>query len=165
LPKYEPEVLGVIVAVASHNVECHATENVVHGIILLFAPHGPNGQIREIFWVARETERKFIMSQETVGLVVNGTIEIAPEDREQFVALVQENVAQTQGIPGCIFYTFTADVRNPNLFHNVEAWTNRAALDTHMHSKLMQAAFAEVGKLRVLSRDVTAYTVNGSSKL
>jgi quinol monooxygenase YgiN len=66
------------------------------------------------------------MSQETVGLVVNGTMEIAPEDREKCVALVQENVAQTQGIPGCIFYTFTADVRNPNLFHNVEAWTNRA---------------------------------------
>jgi quinol monooxygenase YgiN len=105
------------------------------------------------------------MSQETVGLVVNGTMEIAPEDREKFAVLVQHNVAQTQGTPGCIFYGFAANVSNPNLFHNIEAWTNRAALDTHMQSKLMQAAFAEVGTLRVLSRDVTAYTVNGSSKL
>lgn len=105
------------------------------------------------------------MSQETVGLVVNGTMEIAPEDHEKFVALVQENVAQTQGVPGCIFYSFTADVRNPNLFHNVEVWTNRTVLDTHMHSKLMQTTFSELGKLRVLSRDITAYTVSGSSKI
>jgi hypothetical protein len=43
------------------------------------------------------------------------------------------------------------NVRNPNQFTT---------------SKPGQiAAFAEVGKLRVLSRDVTVFTVNGSSKL
>ncbi len=92
-------------------------------------------------------------------------MEIAPEDSERFAAIVQQNVAQTVGKPGCIYYTFAADVRNPNLFHNIEAWTNRAALDAHLQSEMMRAAFAKVGKLRVLSRDVTVFTVNGSSKL
>jgi quinol monooxygenase YgiN len=110
-------------------------------------------------------ERNIQVSQGTVGLVINGTMEIGPEDREKFAALVQQNVAQTIGKPGCIYYTFAADVRNPNLFHNIEAWTDRHALDTHLQSEMMQSAFAEVGKLRVLSRDVTVFTVSGSSKL
>lgn len=104
------------------------------------------------------------MSLGTVGLVINGTMEIAPQDREKFVALVQQNVAQTIGKPGCIYYAFASDVRNPNLFHNIEAWTNRAALDAHLQSEMMQTAFAEVRKLGVLSRNVIVFTVNGSSK-
>ena len=101
----------------------------------------------------------------TVGLVVNGTMEIHQDGREKFAALVARNVADSQGVQGCISYTFAADVRNPNVFHNVEAWTDRPALENHMNSALMQAAFAEVRKLRVLSRDVTAYTVSGSIKI
>lgn len=112
-----------------------------------------------------ETEREVIVSQEAVGLVINGTMGVAPEDREKFAALVRHNVAQTVGVPGCIHYAFAADVRNPNLFHNVEAWTDRAALEAHMQSKVMQEAFAEVRKLRLTSRDVTAFTVSGSFKL
>ena len=50
----------------------------------------------------------------------------------------------------------------PNVFHNVEAWTDRSALEKHMNGGLMQAVFAEVKKLRVISRDVTAYSVSGS---
>jgi quinol monooxygenase YgiN len=117
------------------------------------------------FPCGHETEGKFNMSQETIGLVINGTMEIAPEDREKLAALVQQNVVQTVGKPGCIYYAFAADLRNPNLFHNIEAWTNRAALDAHLQSEMMQQAFTEVGKLRVLSRDVTVFTINGSSKL
>jgi len=105
------------------------------------------------------------MSQEIVGLVITGTMEIAPEDRQKFAAHVQQNVAQTVGKPGCIYCAFAADVSNPSLFHNIEAWTNREALDTHLQSEMMQTAFAEVKKLRVLSRDVTVFTVSGSSKL
>lgn len=105
------------------------------------------------------------MLQDAIGLVINGTMEIAPEDREKFSALVQQNVAQTVGKPGCIHYAFAADVRNPNIFHNIEAWANRAALDAHLQSEMMRAAFAEVGRLRVLLRDVTVFTVNSSSKL
>lgn len=105
------------------------------------------------------------MSQDHIGLVVTGTMEIAPEDRARFLALVQRNVEQTRATAGCIAYTFAADVNNPNLFHNIEAWTSRDALNAHMGSDLMRAAFAEAGKLRMLSRDVTAFAVSGSSKL
>ena len=100
-----------------------------------------------------------------IGFVVNGTMEIHPEDREKFVALVSQNVRDSQGVEGCIYYAFAADVRNPNLFHNVEAWTTLAALEKHINGGLMQAAFAEVKKLRVLSRDVTAYAVSGSTAI
>lgn len=105
------------------------------------------------------------MSQVTAGLVVNGIIEIHPEDHERFVALVSQNVADTERVEGCILYTFAVNVRNPNIFHNIEAWTDRGALDKHMKSTLMQTAFAEVKTLRILSREVTAYTVTDISKL
>ena len=101
----------------------------------------------------------------SIGLVVNGTMEIDPDDREKFVALVSQNVADSKGVEGCIQYAFAVDVRNPNVFHNVEAWIDQAALEKHMSGELMQAAFAEVKKLRVISRDVTAYSVSGSSPI
>lgn len=100
-----------------------------------------------------------------VGLVVNGRMEIHPDDQEKFVALVSQNIADSRGVEGCIHYTFAADVRDPNVFHNVEAWTDLAALEKHMNSSLMQAAFAEVKKLRVLSRDVRAYSVSASTAI
>lgn len=50
------------------------------------------------------------MSQNSIGLVINGTMEIAPEDRERFAATVQLNVAQTVGKAGCIRYIFAVDV-------------------------------------------------------
>lgn len=105
------------------------------------------------------------MTQGIAGLIVNGTMEVHPEDRERFIELVAKNVADSKGVEGCIAYTFAADVRNPNVFHNVEAWIDRAALDSHMNSHLMQRAFSEVRNLRILSRDVTAYTVSGCTAI
>ena len=105
------------------------------------------------------------MREKTVGLVVNGTMEIHPDDREKFIALVARNVAESRGVEGCLGYAFTVDVSNPNLLHNVEAWSDRESLEKHMSSELMQAAFAEVKKLRLLARDVTAYTVGASTKI
>jgi quinol monooxygenase YgiN len=54
--------------------------------------------------------KEFKMSQNSIGLVINGTMEIAPEDRERFAATVQLNVAQTVGKAGCIRYIFAVDV-------------------------------------------------------
>lgn len=105
------------------------------------------------------------MSEMRIGLVVNGTMRVAPRDRDKFAALVRRNIEQTRGTPGCLAYTFAVDVRDPNVFHNIEAWTDRAALEAHMRSDIMKAAFAEVGTLRLVSRVVTAFDVNGFSSL
>lgn len=105
------------------------------------------------------------MSQRQIGLIVNGTMEIAAQDRDKFATLVRRNVEQTRGTPGCVAYTFAVDVHNPNVFHNIEAWTDRAALEAHMRSQTMKAAFAELSTLRMVSREVTAFDVSGSSKL
>lgn len=78
----------------------------------------------------------------SIGLGVNGTLAILPDDREKFVALVSQNVADSKGVEGCIHYAFGAEVRDPNVFHNVEAWTDR-----------------------LISRDVTACSVSGSSEI
>lgn len=105
------------------------------------------------------------MSQRQTGLIVNGTMRISPEDTDKFTALVQRNVQQTREAPGCIAYTFAVDVNDPNLFHNIEAWNSRDALEAHMKSEVMKAAFAEASRLRVVSRSVTAFDVTGSSSL
>jgi len=105
------------------------------------------------------------VAHENVRLVVTGTMTVAPEDRERFAALVRRNIAQTRGTPGCIEYTFAIDVNDPNMFHNIEAWSGREALEAHMKSATMQEAFAEVATLRVLTREVTAYEVSGRRAL
>ena len=105
------------------------------------------------------------MADRSVGLVVNGTFEVHPDDRDALIALLTRNAAETQGVEGCISYAFTIDVSNPNLIHNVEAWTDRASLDKHLNSELMRAAFAEASKLRLFSREVIAYTVTSAAKI
>ena len=46
LPKYEPKVLGVIVAIASHDVECHATENLIDSTIIETQGTGSHEELR-----------------------------------------------------------------------------------------------------------------------
>jgi quinol monooxygenase YgiN len=98
-------------------------------------------------------------------IVVTGTVEIAPEHRDRFLELVRNNVADAIGVDGLLYYHFAIDVVNPNIIRNVEAWTDRASLDAHLQGPLMQAVFAEVGKLRIVSRHVDIHTVEHTATL
>lgn len=48
-------------------------------------------------------------------------------------------VAASNAEEGCLAYTFTTDVLNPNVLHIVEKWVDEAALVAHFQSPHMAA--------------------------
>jgi hypothetical protein len=56
------------------------------------------------------------MLDSKVGLVINGTIEGAPECCDDFIAAVGQNVAESLLEKRCIYYTVAADLSRPAVF-------------------------------------------------
>lgn len=85
-------------------------------------------------------------------LVVAGTIEIDPAKRDAAVAAALQMMQETQREPGCISYTFSADLADPGRFRIFEEWRDEAALHAHFaapHMAAFQKAVAGLGVRRV----------------
>lgn len=81
-------------------------------------------------------------------LVIAGTIRIDAERRADAAAAAIEMQTATRAEPGCISYTFSADLAEPGLFHVFEAWESPEALAAHFqapHMATFQQAVAGLG--------------------
>ena len=65
-------------------------------------------------------------------LVVQSSASAAPGRRDELVAAAREVAAATRADPGCLAYSFSADVEDPDRILGVEVWADRTALDQHM---------------------------------
>lgn len=101
--------------------------------------------------------------QNTVGLIINGTLELAPGHGERFAAIARQSMRDTEGSPGCCYYAFHPDIDRPDVFHFAEGWTDAAALEAHFRRPHFQAAVRELMKLTFVSRELTTYTVSGAA--
>ncbi len=81
-------------------------------------------------------------------LLVAGTLTVAPEAHDRFVAAAAAVVAPTLGEAGCRQYGFWSDPDRPGRFLVFESWESEAHLDAHLgapHLKAFQRALAEMG--------------------
>ena len=92
-------------------------------------------------------------------LIVAGEIEIDPANRETAVAAALEMMEATRREPGCLSYTFSADLAHPGRFRIFEEWKSQAALDEHFASPHMAAFQARVAGLGVKGMKVQKYEV------
>ncbi len=100
------------------------------------------------------------MGEIQVGVVVNGTFEIAPADRQRFLETVRPHLADTvRNAKGCVYYSMAADISNENLFHLVEGWENQAALDEHLGSERLEAARARISSILMKDYQMSVYTI------
>ena len=65
-------------------------------------------------------------------VIVGGTFELDPEQRDQFIASRGEMMRRSRSEPGCIEYTFSADPLDPGRVMLFEKWEHQAALDAHI---------------------------------
>ena len=65
-------------------------------------------------------------------LIVLGSAAAAPGRRDELVAAARAVTAATQGDRGCLAYSFSAVLEDPDRIHSLEIWADRAALDEHM---------------------------------
>lgn len=85
------------------------------------------------------------MSKEEVHVFANVTAQHGKEG--ELRAALTALVAETKQEPGCVHYMVCEDHKRPGHFHIFEVYKNQAAVDAHMASPHLAAAFAKAGPL------------------
>jgi quinol monooxygenase YgiN len=65
-------------------------------------------------------------------LIVLGDATAAPGRRAELVAAARTVASATREDPGCLGYSFAADLEDPDRILSVEIWADRSALEEHM---------------------------------
>ncbi|WP_116453579.1 putative quinol monooxygenase [Blastococcus litoris] len=65
-------------------------------------------------------------------LIVLGSATAAPGRRDELVAAARAVASATRTDPGCVAYSFAADLEDPDRILGIEIWADQAALDAHM---------------------------------
>lgn len=97
--------------------------------------------------------------EEVLVLVIAGRIRIDPERRADAAAAAIGMQTATRAEPGCISYTFSADLAEPGLFHIFEEWESPEALATHFQAPHMASFQKAIGGLGVREMKVQRYEV------
>jgi quinol monooxygenase YgiN len=99
-------------------------------------------------------------------VIVAGTMEVDPADREAFLQSRADGIRATLKEPGCVVYSFSADGLDPGLVRLFEVWESQDALDTHlavMAEKAGQGSSAPA--IAVKKADILKYAVSSSGPL
>ena len=71
-------------------------------------------------------------NEEEPVIIVGGSFEMDPEQRDAFLAERHERMRTSRGEDGCLEYTFAADPLEPSRVILFERWESQAALDAHL---------------------------------
>lgn len=93
------------------------------------------------------------------GVIVEGSARVSEADRDAYLALVREVVAQSVKRTGCRKFSVAEDIIERNLFHLIELWTDMTALDASRYSAENVAMLQRFAGLDITGRDVLIYTV------
>ncbi|HRK64225.1 MAG TPA: antibiotic biosynthesis monooxygenase [Terricaulis sp.] len=81
-------------------------------------------------------------------IIVQGWIRLAPGGAEKLRATIAELMTATRQEAGCISYTLSADLVEPDLIHIAEIWDGKDALKAHSaapHAASFGAAMRDAG--------------------
>jgi quinol monooxygenase YgiN len=65
-------------------------------------------------------------------IIVAGHIDVAPEQRDEFLAGREQTIRASRSEPGCIEYVFSADALEPGRVRVFERWESKEALRAHL---------------------------------
>jgi len=97
-------------------------------------------------------------------VIVAGVIEVAPDQREAFLAGRIDGMRTSRAEPGCLEYTLSADPVDPRRVVLFERWAHQEDLDTHLAA--MQARPASPGTgVAPKAASIFVYDVTGEQPL
>ena len=96
-------------------------------------------------------------------VIVGGSFEVEPDQREAFVASRHEAMKKSRAEPGCLEYTVAADPVEPGRVVLFERWVDQAALDAHI-AGIRQAPPA-AGGVAPKSASILVYDIAGERPL
>ena len=94
-------------------------------------------------------------------LVVIATLAGQPERRSDIATALAKAAAASRGDAGCLSYTFTQDLENPDTFISVETWEDKASLDAHFTQPHIGELFAAIGDALAGPPDIKTYETSG----
>ena len=97
-------------------------------------------------------------------VIVGGTFEVDPDQREQFLASRHELIRASRAEPGCLEYTFGADPIDPGRVVLFERWSSQTALDAHLSVSRAGAGSAAT-EVAPKSFSIVVYDVSGERPL
>jgi quinol monooxygenase YgiN len=80
-------------------------------------------------------------------ILVTGTIDIDPDQRDAFVELLKPLMATTRAEAGCDHYSFAGDVEDPGRFYIAERWETEEAMQAHSASEHLATFMGAVGAM------------------
>jgi quinol monooxygenase YgiN len=90
-------------------------------------------------------------------ILVTGTIDIDPANRDAFIAACQELMAATHQEAGCEHYSFSADLADGGRFHISERWSTKEEMDAHAASGHLASFMGQLGGLGVRGASLTKW--------
>jgi quinol monooxygenase YgiN len=91
-------------------------------------------------------------------LIVAGKIRLDPARRKVAISSSLEVMTATRAEPGCISYTFSADLADAGVFHIFEEWESQEALDAHFKTPHMATFQAAMGGFGIQEMSVQKYS-------
>ena len=95
---------------------------------------------------------------DTSPITVLATIVAAPGNEASVRDALVVLAAATRAEPDNIEYRVVAAANDVATFVTVERWRSQAAIDAHMRSPHLAAAFADVGTLLAAAPEIVSYT-------
>jgi quinol monooxygenase YgiN len=92
-------------------------------------------------------------------LVVIASLSGKSDKRAECVAALAKAAAASRADAGCLGYTFTVDVENPDHYVSVELWEDQASLDAHFGAPHVAELMTLAADLLDGEVDIKTYTV------
>lgn len=98
-------------------------------------------------------------------IFVSMVIDANPDGRDKLIAAMDEMMAHTRTEPGCLVYTYSRDLTDPNRFHLSEIWDSQDLMEEHIdapHSARFVSVLgntAKIGSVKAFAGDVAKFRI------
>ena len=97
-------------------------------------------------------------------VIVGGTFEVHPNERETFLASRLDMMRTSRDEPGCLEYTYAADPIDPGRVVLYERWASQEALDAHL-ALLRTGPRPSDSDVKPIASSIFIYEVSGQRRL
>jgi quinol monooxygenase YgiN len=98
-------------------------------------------------------------------IIVEGHARLGPGEMDRLKDAMRAQIEATRAEPGCIHYSYAADVLDPDVMRISEIWESQEALEAHFKAPHMAVFNAEFRAAKVLGIKVDAYAAEHSRTL
>ena len=94
-------------------------------------------------------------------LIIAGTLEIDPAQRDAFIAAGEEGMRAARAEAGCLDYVLSADPLEPGRVYLFERWESKEHLAPHLERIRAPQPPSDISPIVPLAADLQQYEING----